>query len=52
MVIYATEDAWVAFVAGRITRDEFFDVCQANAAASGESSGTLRLPDQRERTDP
>jgi hypothetical protein len=31
VTIYTTEDAYVAFVAGRISRDEFFQVCSVNA---------------------
>lgn len=31
MIVYTTEDAYTAFVAGRITRREFFDVCARNA---------------------
>lgn len=46
MIVYTTEDAYVAFVAGRLTREEFFEVCQRNAEASAESSAQTRGSDQ------
>lgn len=45
MIVYTTEDAYVAFVAGRLTREEFFEVCQRNAEASAESSAQTRGSD-------
>lgn len=46
----AVEDAYVAFIAGRITRDEFFEIAEWRAKdcrdSSARSSAQMRGSDQ------
>lgn len=47
MIVYTTQDAYVAFVAGRITREEFFEVCTRGAEREQANRPSLVCRDLR-----